>query len=108
MRLVAAIALLLLTGCERDYAEVRCAGSGDGTLTCSVSHTKGSNTIDVCFDMVLQCHNGTTSSAHACQKSLAPNTLANRLLRDDDFKNMDKCDSVTGTSVSNIAITESK
>lgn len=103
MRLAIAIAVLLMAGCERDRAEVQCQGNEQGAVVCSVKHTTGTGSINACFDAVISCKSGSTSSAHACQK-LAPEQLASKTLTDDDFKGLANC-TPNGFTVANLVIT---
>lgn len=106
MRLLIVMTLLACAGCEKDYVEVQCQGGGDA-VDCTLRHTKGSRTVNACFELAIQCRNGTKPVARACQNGLSAGAVATRTLKDADFSNADKCDDVISTAVQNVTISES-
>ena len=93
--------LVALAGCTETKAEVSCQGGATGIL-CNIKHVQGSDTVNVCFDMVLSCRSGSTAKAHACQV-VAPSQIATKNLVDADFKGLDTCE-VNGSTVTGLTL----
>lgn len=102
MRSAALLLVLCLVGCAPDKAEVQCQSSGE-VMTCTVKHTSGSNVLGVCFEMKLSCANGVVSTAKACQ-DVSPGQTSNRIFRDEDFTNVDKCDKVINSAMGQVVV----
>lgn len=97
------VLLLLMAGCTRNRAEVQCQSNGSGAIECSIRHTTGDDNVETCWDAVIQCRNGKSATAHACQ-SLAPSQMATKVLSEQDFRGIGECDTPNGFTVANTKI----
>lgn len=84
-------------------AEVNCLPGLSG-YQCSVHHVQGSIPLNVCWQIVALCENGTRVTAEACQVVQVAGT-ASRLIPESAIHNLRRCDRVLSSSMENMVIT---
>lgn len=85
-------------------ADVSCTGAGTSIL-CDVTHTEGSDSLEVCWDMTLTCANGGTGSGSGFCQTVAPAQTQQKSIPLSDFSGLETCDSVTGMTIINQSAT---
>lgn len=98
-----AIALIALFAWRTHYAaqaEVSCRGTGLG-LECTVRNQKSAGTLNVSWDVQLQCHNGVVIRASASQR-VPRNDQFTHLIPLSELKGLDACDAGQSLTVENV------
>jgi hypothetical protein len=111
LRLVLPLAALLLAlfplrNRMQAKADVVCRGANLG-LECTVTNRKGAGTVNVFWDVRLQCRNGTVVRASASQR-VPPDAQFVHLVPLVDLKGLDKCDVGQSLVVENVIARNSR
>jgi hypothetical protein len=111
LRLVVPLAALLfalfaLRSRLQTGADVVCRGTNLG-LECTVTTHKGGGTLNVFWEVRLQCRNGTVVHASASQR-VPRNTQFVHLIPLADLKGLDKCDAGQSLVVENVIARNSR
>ena len=98
---------VVLLGCEKEVkVGVSCAGADAAGVVCTVTSIQGNgNGASACWDVVIDCANGSRSQAHGCQ-DVDFEGKASRVIPLDKFSDPQSCNKATGMSVTNIRISE--
>jgi hypothetical protein len=81
-------------------ANVTCEGAGE-RIDCTVTHTEGSDALEVCWDIVLSCGNGESPAAREVCTSVSPNGTAAKSVALTEFTGIASCDSIDGMTIEN-------
>ena len=108
--LLFALGILLVLGCtlqpaaepERHRGHVVCVPIVDG-FECSLSHTRGSNPIEICWKLDLTCRNDLSTSFRRCGE-VSPGRRATMVVPFEEIPAWDECDEVYRVSVLDEAI----
>ena len=111
LRLIVPLAALLLVlfalrSRLQTNAKVICRGTALG-LECDVSNQTGSGTLNVFWDVRLQCRNGTTVRAKASQR-VPHDAKFVHLIPLSELKGLDKCDAGQSLFVENVVARNSR
>jgi hypothetical protein len=87
-------------------ADVVCRGANLG-LECTVTNHKGAGTVNVFWDVRLQCRNGTVVRASASQR-VPPDARFVHLIPLADLKGLDNCDAGQSLVVENVTARNSR
>lgn len=98
-----AFALTMLLACSPPKAYVECASDGVTGFNCTVTHQQGSNPINLCWSIKLECANKIKTEARSCQQ-VDPEGKAGRLVPFTEFKNGEQCDTVTSSAVADLVM----
>jgi hypothetical protein len=81
-----------LGGCSEEvYVQVNCETVADPAVVCTAKQTKGKAEVEVCWDFIATCGNGTKVEAErACAKVKDGGTVTHRT-EAPKLKNVDKC-----------------
>jgi hypothetical protein len=107
-KLIALVAVVLgVSACTQTKVSVVCKGNDNGTMDCTLAEVSGSSQVKTCWDVTLECNNGTKPVASACENVIKDKPSLHTFTT-ADFKNGDKCDKLLGNSVTvgNIKITK--
>jgi hypothetical protein len=85
------------------YATVNCSGSTSG-FSCQVAHRQGLGAAEVCWDVAIQCLNGTRPRASACQ-TVAEHSTAVRMIYLEEFAHAEQCITPRSVAVENMTVT---
>ena len=100
------IALFALRSRLEPQADVVCRGTALG-LECTVTNRKGDGTLNVFWDVRLQCRNGVVVRANASQR-VPKDTHFVHLIPLADLKGLDKCDVGQGLFFENVSARDSR
>jgi hypothetical protein len=94
-----------LTASPSAYVECRGAGitMSDG-MACTVEHRSGSERANVCWDVVMECSNGTRGTARGCGEVLPGGKVSVAVPFAAFGNTLKKCDRVTMTSVAGVTL----
>jgi hypothetical protein len=97
-----------LLGADRVRAYVSCSAAGEtlrSGLKCSVKHTAGLYSAEVCWDVFLTCANGPGGTGHGCAV-VAPGRTAEVAIPYSELAGVQGCDRVTKAELQNIVVNE--
>ncbi len=107
LSLLSSVALLGLGGCSEEvFVQVNCETVADPAVVCIAKQTKGKAEVEVCWDFIATCGNGTKVEAErACAKVKDGGTVTHRT-EAAKLKNVDKCagDAAPTAIVTNMTI----
>jgi hypothetical protein len=86
---------------------VVCKGNDNGTIDCTLAEVSGSGNVKTCWDVVLECQNGTKPTASSCE-DVTKDKPSVHTIQLKDFKDGEKCDQLLGNSltVTNMKLTK--
>lgn len=101
-KLTASLLALFALGCERPEVYVECSPQSD-RLTCTLEQRSGNNPTNTCWEIHLECQNGTMPKARSCQKT-APSGKVTSTVLETEFSQIENCDDVRSIAVANISV----
>jgi hypothetical protein len=96
------VASVFLLGSLETKARVLCNPTTD-TFLCVVTHEQGSETVNVCWDVVIVCAGGVRAVGHACQV-VGPQQTASRAIPESEIQQIAQCRNATSITVENLTI----
>ncbi len=85
-------------------AAVNCQTVPGVGIRCSVQHQQGRSSLNVCWDVVITCRNGTRAVGHACQV-VNRGATATRVIPVSAVTNAAACDLNVGMVLDNLVVT---
>ena len=88
---LALFALGLLVGCKEEVlVNINCVTTAAPAVECELKQTKGKTQVDVCWDFVATCENGSVVKTHACDKVKDGGTTKTTI-PGEKLEGLDKC-----------------
>jgi hypothetical protein len=95
----------LISGTPGAYVECRAAGVTIAAgMSCTIEHRSGSGAVSVCWDIMMECANGTRGTAHGCGDAQPGGKVSVAVPFVAFGGTLDECDKVTTTSVAGLVM----
>ena len=96
------MAVMIASCAKENQVYVECGGSPAG-FNCTVTHREGSDHVNACWQVYVECANGAKVTADSCQ-AVDPGQSTSKVIPLDKIIGLDKCDAAASTAVRNIVL----